>query len=188
MSDKIKGMPSKTEYERYRFNSLGIYETDDIPVYEFYHKKTESMPDGRYLMFLDYDLVLMDTPMPYDDLPIFRVSAGDIIGTPYGYTPLFDLLPIQDAVNMCFSTVLSNQSAFGVQSTYNEKVNRYEISRTVCTRKHAISKLLPTQSHTKASLARPDGIKPILTPAQMRVMQLRGCCERGNIALGKEKG
>ncbi len=114
--DRIKGMPSKTEYERYRFNSLGIYETDDIPVYEFYHKKTESMQDGRYMMFLDYDLTLMDTPMPYDDLPVFRISCSDIIGTPYGYSPLFDLLPIQDAVNMCYSTVLSNQSAFGVQS------------------------------------------------------------------------
>lgn len=115
-ADKIKGMPSKTEYERYRFNSLGIYETDDIPIYEFYHNKTESMPDGRYLLFLDYDLVLMDSPMPYDELPIYRIAPSNIIGTPYGYTPLFDLLPIQDAVNMCFSTVLSNQSAFGVQS------------------------------------------------------------------------
>lgn len=115
-ADRIKGMPSKTEYERYRFNSLGIYETDDIPVYEFYHRKTESMEHGRYMMFLDYDLTLMDTPMPYDDLPVFRITPGDIMGTPYGYTPMFDLLPIQDAVNMCFSTVLSNQSAFGVQS------------------------------------------------------------------------
>lgn len=115
-ADRIKGMPSKTEYERYRFNSLGIYETDDIPIYEFYHKKTESMPDGRYIMFLDYDLNLMDTPMPYDELPVFRISPGDIIGTPYGYTPMFDLLPIQDAVNMCYSVVLSNQSAFGIQS------------------------------------------------------------------------
>jgi hypothetical protein len=74
------------------------------------------MPDGRYLLFLDYDLTLMDSPMPYDELPIYRISPSNIIGTPYGYTPLFDLLPIQDAVNMCFSTVLSNQSAFGVQS------------------------------------------------------------------------
>lgn len=115
-ADKIKGMPSKAEYERYRFNSLGLYETDDIPVYEFYHTKTESMPSGRYLLFLDYDLCLMDTPMPYDDLPIFRITPGDIIGTPYGYTPMFDLLPIQDAINMCYSTILSNQAAFGVQS------------------------------------------------------------------------
>jgi hypothetical protein len=115
-ADRIIAMPSKTEYERYRFNSLGLYETDDIPMYEFYHIKTESMPDGRYLLFLDYDLTLLDSPIPYDDLPVYRITPGDIIGTPYGYTPMFDLLPIQDAVNMCYSTILTNQSAFGVQS------------------------------------------------------------------------
>ncbi len=116
LADRIRSVPSKEESERYRFNSLGVYETDDIAIYEFYHTKTESMPDGRYLLFLDYDLVLMDAPMPYDDLPVYRITPGDIIGTPYGYTPMFDLLPIQDAVNSLFSTVLSNQAAFGVQS------------------------------------------------------------------------
>lgn len=116
LKDKIIQVPTKDDYQRYRFNTLGIYETDDIAVYEFFHKRTESMPDGRYLLFLDYDLVLMDTPMPYDVLPIYRISPGDILGTPYGYTPMFDILPIQDAVNSLFSTILSNQSAFGVQS------------------------------------------------------------------------
>ncbi len=116
LADQILGIPSKSEQEMYRFNAIGVYETDDVPVYEFYHNRTESMPDGRYMLFLDYDLVLMDAPMPYDVLPIYRITAGDIIGTPFGYTPMFDLLPIQDAVNSLFSTILSNQNAFGVQN------------------------------------------------------------------------
>lgn len=114
--DKIIAIPSKADSERYRFNTLGVYETDDVPVYEFFHKRTEAMSEGRYLLFLDYDLMLMDAPMSYDVLPIYRISPGDIIGTPFGYSPMFDLLPIQDAINSLFSTVLSNQSAFGVQS------------------------------------------------------------------------
>lgn len=116
LEDEIVHLATKQQQDQYRFNSLGIYETDDVPVYEFYHRCTESLPEGRYILFLDYDVVLMDTPMPYDDLPIYRITPGDIIGTPYGYTPMFDLLPIQDAVNSLFSTILSNQSAFGVQS------------------------------------------------------------------------
>lgn len=116
LRDKILQIPTKEEYDKYRFNTLGIYETDDVPVYEFFHKRTESMPEGRYLLFLDYDLTLMDAPMPYDVLPIYRISCGDIIGTPFGYTPMFDLLPIQDAVNSLYSTILSNQAAFGVQN------------------------------------------------------------------------
>jgi hypothetical protein len=46
------------------------------------------------------------------------MSPADILGTPYGYTPLFDILPIQDAVNSLYSTILTNQSTFGVQNIY----------------------------------------------------------------------
>lgn len=117
-SDKIKGLKTKSDVMRYRFDIMAFDETDDVPVYEFYHKRTEAMPDGRYLMFLDSDLVLMDTPMPYRNLPIYRIAPSDILGTPYGYSPMFDLLPIQDAINSLYSTILTNQHAFGVQNIY----------------------------------------------------------------------
>jgi hypothetical protein len=58
----------------------------------------------------------MDAPMPYDTLPVYRIAPSDILGTPFGYTPMFDLLPIQDAVNALNSTIFTNQSAFGVQN------------------------------------------------------------------------
>lgn len=90
--------------------------TDDVFVYEFYHKRTESMPQGRYLMFLDHDIVLLDAPMPYRNLPIYRVSASDILGTPFGYTDMFDVLPLQSAINSLYSTILTNQTTFGVQN------------------------------------------------------------------------
>lgn len=115
-SDRIVGLQTKSDYENYRFSPIGINETDDVPVYEFFHKRTEAMPEGRYILFLDYALTLMDAPMPYDELPVYRITPGDIIGTPYGYTPMFDLLPLQDAVNSLYSTVLTNQQAFGVQN------------------------------------------------------------------------
>lgn len=116
LRDRILAIPNKDQYSTYQFDYLGVYQTDDICVYEFFHRRSEAMPDGRYLLFLDYDLTLMDAPMPYDVLPIYRISPSDILGTPFGYTPMFDILPIQDAVNALFSTILSNQSAFGVQN------------------------------------------------------------------------
>jgi len=116
LEDEIIKMDTKEEYYRFRFNSLGYVETDDIPVYELFHRSTESMPDGRYLLFLAKDIILMDTVMPYDELPIYRIAPSNILGTPYGYTPMLDLLPIQDAVNSLYSTILSNQNAFGVQN------------------------------------------------------------------------
>lgn len=116
-AEKIKGLPSKSDLYKYRLNLFqSTEETPDIPVFEFYHRRTESMPDGRYIMFLDKEIGLHDGPMPYRTLPIFRIAPGDILGTPYGYTSMFDVLPIQEATNSLFSTILSNQNAFGVQN------------------------------------------------------------------------
>lgn len=116
MEQDILKVPAKNDNERYRFNSIGSDETDDIAVYEFFHRRSEAIPEGRYLLFVSDSAVLMDAPMPYDNLPIYRISPSDILGTPYGYSPMFDLLPIQEAINSLYTTILTNQSAFGVQN------------------------------------------------------------------------
>jgi len=114
--DEILKQETKSDKERYNFTGSFYDQTEDIAIYEFYHKKTESMVDGRYLLFVESNVVLMDAPMPYRKLPIYRISPGDILGTPYGYTDTFDLLPIQDAINSLYSAILTNQSTFAVQN------------------------------------------------------------------------
>lgn len=118
MKDKIKGLTTKNMTAVYRLAVFSNDETDDIPVYEFYHKRTESMTDGRYILFLDSDCVLLDTPMPYRVLPVFRIAPSDIMGTPYGYTPMFDIFPLQEGINSLYSTIMTNQNAFGVQNVF----------------------------------------------------------------------
>lgn len=114
--DGILKQATISDKERYNFSGSFYDSTDDIFVYELYHRKTESMPNGRYLLFCDADVILMDVPMPYRKLPVYRISPADILGTPYGYTDTFDLLPIQEAINSLYSTILTNQSTFGVQN------------------------------------------------------------------------
>lgn len=121
MKDAILKMETKDQKERYDFNGAFASETDDIALYEFYHKRTEALPDGRYLLFVDSDVVLSDSPIPYRDLPIYRVAPADILGTPYGYSDTFDILPIQDAINSMYSAVLSNNNAFAVQSVISPR-------------------------------------------------------------------
>lgn len=115
-AEDILRQETKDKKERYDFNGAFGDETDDIAIYEFYHKRTESMPDGRYMLFIESSDVLMDAPMPYRSLPVFRIVPGEILGTPYGYTDTFDLLPIQDALNSLYSAILSNHNAFAVQN------------------------------------------------------------------------
>lgn len=115
MADKLAAAPSKQEY--FRFNILSGYDdTDDVPIYEFFHKRTEAMPEGRYMLYLTSNIILADAPMPYRRLPVFAITPSMILGTPFGYTPMFDLLPIQESVNSLYTTILSNQNAFGVQN------------------------------------------------------------------------
>src|SRR5690606_36166773 len=97
-------------------SSVSFDETDLIPVYEFYHKRTSAMPDGRYIMFLSQDITLLDAPMPYRQLPVYPITPSKYLGTPYGYSPLFDIIGIQDAVNGAYSTILTNQSTFGTEN------------------------------------------------------------------------
>jgi hypothetical protein len=130
LAEDIIELPTKDEQYYTKRLTVSPYEkTDDVVVYEFYHRRTESMPNGRYLMFLEEDVILEDTPMPYRRLPVYRIAPADILGTPYGYTPMFDLLPIQDAVNSLYSTVMTNQSTFGVQNILNPRGNDVKVNQ-----------------------------------------------------------
>lgn len=112
----IEGLSTKSELRHYYLDSFHFNQTELIPVYEFYHRRSESLPDGRYMLFLDNEIILIDEVMPYRNLPVYRIAPRNIMGTPYGYTPLFDILPIQDGINAMYSTILTNNSAFGVQN------------------------------------------------------------------------
>lgn len=118
LAEKIKGIPPKSQSSVYRLAAFTNDDTDDIPVYEFYHKRTEAMPDGRYLLFLSNECILLDTKMPYRQIPIFRIVPGEIMGTPYGYSPMFDIYPIQEMMNATYSAIATNQNAFAVQSVF----------------------------------------------------------------------
>jgi len=118
LKEKLLGVKPKNQSAVYRLAVFSNDDTDDIPVYEFYHKRTEAMPDGRYMLFVDSDIILLDTKMPYRVLPVFRITPREIMGTPYGYTPMFDIFPIQEGINSLYSTIMTNQNAFGVQNLF----------------------------------------------------------------------
>jgi hypothetical protein len=118
LADKISGIPTKSEKKFNRMATMSNDSTDDVEVYEFYHKRSEALPDGRYILFLDSNVVLLDTKLPYRSIPIFRIAPSDVLGTSYGYTPMFDVFPIQEGINALYSTIMSNQATFGVQNLY----------------------------------------------------------------------
>lgn len=128
IEDKILQLPTKSDLERFTLGLTNLNEeTDDVYVYEFFHKKTAAVPNGNYFMFLSPEVTLHDGPLPYRNIPVFRISPADILGTPYGYSTLFDLLPLQEGLNTLYSSILTNQSAFAVQNIFFKRGSGFNI-------------------------------------------------------------
>ena len=116
--DKILGMRSKDAGSIFRLSTFSNDQTDDIPVYEFYHDRCDALPNGRYMLFVSDEVILMDMDLQYREVPIFRIAPNNIMGTPYGYSPMFDIFPIQEGINTMASMIMTNNNAFGVQNIW----------------------------------------------------------------------
>lgn len=97
-------------------NSQADIQSDDIPFMEFYHKKTPAVPNGRYTIFIDGDTLLFDGPLPFRDMPVFRVTPRDIINTPFGWTLAFDLLALQELVDKLYTCIVTNTLGNGINN------------------------------------------------------------------------
>lgn len=108
-----------SSYKNMRFQDNDAAE-DLIPVYEFYHHKSDAVPQGRYVKFLSSGKELSDGAIPYQDqfeseLPCKRIAAGEVFGSAFGHTDAFDCIQSQQVLNVLYSTIFTNQQAFGVQ-------------------------------------------------------------------------
>jgi hypothetical protein len=106
----------------------GDFIADEIPTFEFYHAKTDALPEGRAVICLADGTTLFDGPLPYTEVPVYRIACGEFLGTPFGYTTAFDLMPVQEMSDSVHSTICTNQSSFGVQNIWAKKGMGIEVS------------------------------------------------------------
>lgn len=95
-----------------------FHEEDDetVALYEFRHKKCESLPEGRLVQFLNSEIILIDTPLPYDNIAVFSFDTSALQDITFSYSPLYDLLPVFEAYNKLVSMILTNQANFGTSN------------------------------------------------------------------------
>lgn len=99
----------------YMTGALDYENNDDVVVLTFYHRRTESMPQGRYTMVVG-DRAVEDGPLPYLDLPCYPMIPSREFESTLGYSRMWDLLGIQQAMDSVATTILTNHDAFGVQN------------------------------------------------------------------------
>jgi hypothetical protein len=118
LEDKILSLDTKSSRDSYSLQVFRKVESDEVEVWTMYHRKSDAMPDGRELVFLSDDIILHDQKLPYRRIPIFRMSPNVILGTDFGYSNLFDLLPLQEGINHLYSSIMSNNIAFATQNLF----------------------------------------------------------------------
>ncbi len=115
LSERILSMGRRRRVLDYDFTIAEevFSEDDQIEVFYFFHERTAALPAGKQAMFLAGGVMLEEDVLQYDHIPGRRYALADILGTPWGYSPLFDAMGPQDADNMLMSMILSNVRAFG---------------------------------------------------------------------------
>lgn len=99
-----------------RFYDAGFNESEIIPKYTFVHKRSAVLPQGREVIFIDDAMILEDGPLPYKQLPLYRLAPEEQMFSQFGWTPAYDILAIQEGLTALYSCVATNQSSFAVQS------------------------------------------------------------------------
>jgi hypothetical protein len=97
-----------------------VEDEDLVPCYYFFHKKCPALPTGRETIFLANKAVIHDAPLSYETIPLYRVSAGELFGTPYGYSPFMEILGIQELIDSLHTSIATNQSTFATQNVAAE--------------------------------------------------------------------
>lgn len=127
----INAIENPQEYENYESFSLmardgELPQSDRVLVWTFYHRPTEAMPKGRLCQFINSE-VLFDGPFPYDSIPLYGFRPENLIDTPYGYSPAFDLLAPQQGLDILYSTIMTNNATNGVQNLWTKRKDNISV-------------------------------------------------------------
>lgn len=115
---------SNSEFDRHRSFGFRVSKalektSDYIDVWTGYHRKTDALPEGRLFVFCG-DAKLYDGPIPYQDIPIDFIRPRLLSGTPFGFSPAWHLLGVQQVIDILTSTIVTNQSTNGLNNLWTK--------------------------------------------------------------------
>lgn len=155
--DILRQKDDKFDYEKWESFDFNIKRNareynDILPYWTFYHEKSKSMPQGRMVQFVG-DVILYDGPIPYRDIPLYQCSPDMILNSPYGYSPAFEILAPQQAIDILTSTIMTNNAANGVQNIWSQKGDDLSVRSLSGGMKHIQSMEMPQPLQLTATAA-----------------------------------
>jgi hypothetical protein len=122
-----------------------IFDEDEVWVWELRHLPCPALPDGRLVRFVEPDIVLFDTfsagepaqqdgdaeaqtlgtpvKYPYEELHAYEYAPERIVGTANGHTSMFDLMGLQDFIDMCTSSMATTVNLMGMPHLWSPNGN-----------------------------------------------------------------
>lgn len=88
--------------------------SDYITVNYFMHKPTPSLPFGRWIVYVQSNIVLEDDKLPgkKGKLPLKSMMVSDTRSTNFGYTTFADCLSVQRMIDVVVNAICTNISTF----------------------------------------------------------------------------
>lgn len=93
---------------------------DELVVWVFYHLDCDALPGGRYAHVVG-DIVLHDEPWPLEKIPFVSQMPMRHDNRNVGYTPMADLLCLQEVHDACFSALATAFDAGSVGTLVSQK-------------------------------------------------------------------
>lgn len=115
LAQKIVSLPDvKTQWTQYKYPFNRDWDnTDLIPHYTLYHKRTPALPDGYELSFLSGEVPLVPSGLAYSRVPLIPYMPSRVYGTTLGYTRVFDMLGPCEALNTILSKNITTHKVLG---------------------------------------------------------------------------
>lgn len=119
------------DFDAQMSTTLTDYSKDAIYLYKFFHKDTPLVPGGREVTYINDQLTLSDTPLQTPFYPVDKFQTAEVEDSPFGYSATFDSIQLCNANNKVFSTMITNESKFGVQLVLCPKGADFEVTDVV---------------------------------------------------------
>lgn len=114
-----------------------IFLEDEVWVWELRHMPGPSLPNGRLVRFVEPDVILFDSyaagepapeseldeeaqsqpqgvKYPYEELHAYEMSPERIVGTTHGHSAMFDLMGLQEFIDMCTTSLATTVNLMGM--------------------------------------------------------------------------
>lgn len=114
LADKIVSRGIESDWDNTHLTNSKTSDSDLVPMFCMFHKVTSALPFGREICYLDSDVVLYDGHLSSRDYPVKTIAPSPTDSINFAYTVAYDLLPLQQVLDILYSAITTNNVNFAV--------------------------------------------------------------------------